>query len=143
MRTKSINLVIFQLRDARITAACNQFAIELPAFREGLARSNIMLNRYVVTIIMLIPCLFKRINVQKFRISRKSLADLAAWEPKSFESLALIARERAAQDGLRGLHEIDADNRVVYSNDEQKEEKEKYENVTPANYSAWYREKPY
>lgn len=136
-------MVIFQLRDARITAACNQFGIELPAFREGLARSNIMLNRYVAAIIMLIPCLFKRINRRKFSIYRKSLADLAAWEPKSFESLALIARERAAQDGLRGLHEKDADNRVVYSNDEQKEEKEKYENVTPANYSAWYRERPY
>lgn len=74
---------------------------------------------------------------------RKSLADLAAWEPKSFESLAMIARERAAQDGLRGLHEKNADNRVFYSNDEQKAEKEKYENVTPANYSAWFREKPY
>lgn len=75
--------------------------------------------------------------------NRKSLADLAAWEPKSFESLAMIARERAAQEGLRGIHETSADNRVVYYNDEQKADKEKYENVTPANYTAWFREKPY
>lgn len=34
-----------QLRDARIAAACTQFGIELAAFREGLARSNVMLNR--------------------------------------------------------------------------------------------------
>lgn len=76
-------------------------------------------------------------------ICRKSLADLAAWEPKTFESLAMIARERAAQDGLRGLHEVNTDNRVFFSTDEQKEEKEKYKNVTPANYTAWFREKPY
>lgn len=37
--------ISFQLRDARIAAACTQFGIELPAFREGLARSDIMLNR--------------------------------------------------------------------------------------------------
>lgn len=71
------------------------------------------------------------------------MADLAAWEPKTFESLAMIARERAAQDGLRGLHEVNADNRVFFFTDEQKEEEEKYKNVTPANYSARLREKPY
>lgn len=71
------------------------------------------------------------------------MADLAAWEPKSFESLAMIARERAAQDGLRGLHEKNTDNRVFFSTDEQKAEKEKYENVTPANYTTRLREKPY
>lgn len=74
---------------------------------------------------------------------RKSLADLAAWEPKSFESLAMIARERAALDGLRGLHEKNADNRVVFSTDEQQAEKEKWENVTPANYTAFFKEKTY
>lgn len=88
-------------------------------------------------------------NCSKFLIksfiisSSKSLADLAAWEPKSFESLAMIARERAAQDGLRGLHEKEADNRVVYYTDEQKKEKEKYDGVQPANYTAWFREKIY
>lgn len=73
----------------------------------------------------------------------KVLADLAAWEPKSFESLAMIARERAIQDGLRGVHEKSADNRVVYATDEQKLEKEKYDGVIPANYTAFFREKPY
>lgn len=71
------------------------------------------------------------------------LADLAAWEPKSFESLAMVARERAIQDGLRGVHEKYADNRVVYAADEQKLEKEKYDGLTPANYTAYFREKPY
>lgn len=82
------------------------------------------------------------ILIEPFTYS-KSLADLAAWEPKSFESLAMIARERAAQDGLRGLHEKNADNRVFYSTDEQKADKEKYENVTPANYTARVGDKAY
>lgn len=67
------------------------------------------------------------------------MADLAIWEPKSFESLAMIARERGIQDGLYGINEKDADNRVVYYNDEQVIEKEKYDNLTPANYSAKYK----
>lgn len=131
------------MRDARIAAACSQFAIELPAFREGLARNNIMLNRFVT----LDENIHFKFIIKKFLETsfnfRKVLADLAAWEPKSFESLAMIARERAAQDGLRGLHEKQADNRVVYSTDEQKAEKEKYDGVTPANYTAWFREKVY
>lgn len=61
---------------------------------------------------------------------------MAAWEPKTFESLAMIARERAVQDGLRGVHEKHVDNRVVYYNDEQKAEKERYEGVVSANYNA-------
>lgn len=75
--------------------------------------------------------------------NRKSLADLAAWEPKSFESLVMVARERAVQDGLRGVHETNADNRVVYATDEQKAEQEKYKDVVPANYTTRFREKPY
>lgn len=71
------------------------------------------------------------------------LADLAAWEPKSFESLAMIARERAIQDGLRGVHEKNHDNRVVYATDEQQIEKEKYDGKMSANYTAFFREKPY
>lgn len=55
----------------------------------------------------------------------------------------MIAREKAAQDGLRGVHNQNADNRVYYYTDEQKQEKEKNINVTPANYTAWFREKPY
>lgn len=85
---------------------------------------------------------FILISIQ-FVAYSKVLADLAAWEPKSFESLAMVARERAIQDGLRGVHEKNADNRVVYSTDEQKLEKEKYDGVMPANYTAWFREKPY
>lgn len=87
--------------------------------------------------------MFNTFQSQIVFYSRKSLADLAAWEPKTFESLAMIARERAAQDGLRGVHNKNADNRVYYFTDEQKQEKEKNANVTPANYTAWFREKPY
>lgn len=53
---------------------------------------------------------------------RKTLADLAAWEPRTFEALALTSRERAAQDGLRNLDEKNYDNKVTYYNDETKEE---------------------
>lgn len=71
---------------------------------------------------------------------RKTLADLAIWEPKSFEALALIARERGVQDGLRGIHEHGhQDDRVVYANNEQVVEKEKYEGLTPSNYSPKFR----
>lgn len=31
---------------------------------------------------------------------RKVLADLSVWEPRSFEALVKIARERAIEDGL-------------------------------------------
>lgn len=70
----------------------------------------------------------------------KSLADLAIWEPKSFESLAMIARERALQDGLRGVHEKNhQDDRVVFHDNEQEIEKEQYDGLIPTNYSAKYR----
>lgn len=67
------------------------------------------------------------------------MADLAIWEPKSFESLVMVAREKAIQDGLRGVHEKDVDNRVYYYQDEQKAEKEKYDGITPANYTPTYK----
>lgn len=69
------------------------------------------------------------------------MADLAIWEPKTFESLALIARERAIQDGLYGVNESAADNRVFYHNDEQSIEQQKYENIVPANYSIRFKNK--
>lgn len=67
------------------------------------------------------------------------MADLAIWEPKSFESLAMVARERAIQDGLRGVHEKDVDNRVYFYQDEQKAEKDKYDGITPANYTPFFK----
>lgn len=42
----------------------------------------------------------------------KSLADLSVWEPKTFESIVRIARERAKIDHLYGLDEPKTDNKV-------------------------------
>lgn len=68
----------------------------------------------------------------------KSLADLAIWEPKTFEALTMIARDRALCDGMWGVDEKNADNRVYYHTDEIKADKEKVSKLTPANYSAYY-----
>lgn len=63
------------LWETRITAACEQHNITAFSFREGLERANIMLDR-------------------------KSLSDLASWEPKTFESLAAVAKEKIRLDGF-------------------------------------------
>lgn len=49
------------------------------------------------------------------------LADLAAWEPRTFEALALASREKAAHDSMLGLHERDFQNNVYFHNDEKKQ----------------------
>lgn len=67
---------IRNLRDTRITAGCEQHDIQPHEFKEGLTRSNIFLNR-------------------------KSLADLAAWEPHSFKALTDIAKRRLVDDGIK------------------------------------------
>lgn len=61
------------LWDARITAACEQHNITRFTLKEGLDRANIALDR-------------------------KSLSDLASWEPRTFESLAAVAKERLRLD---------------------------------------------
>ncbi|CAK1553714.1 unnamed protein product [Leptosia nina] len=63
------------LWDTRITAACEQHNITAYTLREGLDRANIMLDR-------------------------KSLSDLASWEPRTFESLAAVAKEKLRLDGF-------------------------------------------
>ncbi|XP_045493565.1 39S ribosomal protein L20, mitochondrial [Colias croceus] len=62
------------LWDTRITAACEQHNITEFSLREGLDRANVMLDR-------------------------KSLSDLASWEPKTFECLAAVAKEKLRLDG--------------------------------------------
>nr|CAD7263166.1 unnamed protein product [Timema shepardi] len=69
------------LWDTRITAACEEHNFTYPLLQEGLARSNVLLNR-------------------------KSLADLAAWEPRTFEALKNLAWKRVAQDGLPGVSDV-------------------------------------
>ncbi|KAK5646859.1 hypothetical protein RI129_005323 [Pyrocoelia pectoralis] len=63
------------LHETRITAGCEQHNITFKDFKEGLARCDILLNR-------------------------RSLADLAAWEPYSFKALTDIAKQRLDDDGL-------------------------------------------
>lgn len=64
-----------ELWDTRITAACEQHNLTEFSFREGLERSNILLDR-------------------------KVLADLACWEPRTFESLAAVAKQKLEYDGF-------------------------------------------
>lgn len=63
------------LWDTRITAACEQHNITRFTLKEGLDRANIMLDR-------------------------KSLSDLASWEPKTFECLAAVAKAKLNTDGF-------------------------------------------
>ncbi|CAH4017894.1 39S ribosomal protein L20, mitochondrial [Pieris brassicae] len=63
------------LWDTRITAACEQQNITAFSLREGLERADILLDR-------------------------KSLSDLASWEPKTFESLAAVAKQKLFFDGF-------------------------------------------
>ena len=82
-----IRFCILQLWETRISAGCEQFGIEREAFQEGIVRNNILLNR-------------------------KVLADLAAWEPQTFEAITKIGRETAVRDNLNGVQEPTTDNRV-------------------------------
>ncbi|CAH1104833.1 unnamed protein product [Psylliodes chrysocephalus] len=67
------------LWETRVRAGCEQHNISYESFREGLARCNILLNR-------------------------RTLADLACWEPYSFKSLTDIAKRRTLDDGLAGIN---------------------------------------
>ncbi|GBP04263.1 39S ribosomal protein L20, mitochondrial [Eumeta japonica] len=75
-----------QLWDTRITAACEQHNITYFTLKEGLDRSHIMLDR-------------------------KSLSDLASWEPKTFECLAAIAQKKLDLDNL---HRVRPDGTCEY-----------------------------
>uniref|UniRef100_U5EGM8 Large ribosomal subunit protein bL20m n=1 Tax=Corethrella appendiculata TaxID=1370023 RepID=U5EGM8_9DIPT len=57
-----------ELWTQRVAAGCEQHNVTYPEFRDGLMKNNILLNR-------------------------KVLADLAIWEPRTFESLAKICAE--------------------------------------------------
>lgn len=64
--------------ETRLKGACTEQDIDYSTFREGLTRSNILLNR-------------------------KVLSELACWEPRTFKALTDIANERAKMDGLNGV----------------------------------------
>nr|BAN21101.1 mitochondrial ribosomal protein L20 [Riptortus pedestris] len=61
------------LWDTRVSAGCEEHGVSYPLLREGLARSNILLNR-------------------------KVLADLAIWEPYSFKALTQVAWTKMRED---------------------------------------------
>ncbi|KAJ8918402.1 hypothetical protein NQ315_008098 [Exocentrus adspersus] len=71
------------LFETRVQAACEQHNVGYATFREGLVRSDIMLNR-------------------------KTLADLACWEPYTFKALTDIAQRKAVDDGLLDLKNADS-----------------------------------
>ncbi|XP_059611977.1 large ribosomal subunit protein bL20m [Phlebotomus argentipes] len=66
---------MIDLWSARVSAGTEQHGICLYTFMECLQRSNILLNK-------------------------KVLSELATWEPRTFEAIARVAREKAQIDGL-------------------------------------------
>ncbi|XP_020285169.1 39S ribosomal protein L20, mitochondrial [Pseudomyrmex gracilis] len=78
---------INQLREQRVEAASQEHNIDLTTLRTGLGRCNIFLNR-------------------------KSLADLAIWEPRSFKALTDIACARAKQDHFRSVANVEVPKNV-------------------------------
>ncbi|XP_018575712.1 39S ribosomal protein L20, mitochondrial [Anoplophora glabripennis] len=72
------------LWQTRVQAACEQHNISYELFREGLVRSDVMLNR-------------------------KTLASLACWEPYTFKTLTDIAQRRVLDDGLVALNDSSLD----------------------------------
>ncbi|XP_073844036.1 mitochondrial ribosomal protein L20 [Musca autumnalis] len=76
-----------ELWDTRLQAGCEQCGISVDTFKDCLARNNILLNR-------------------------KVLSDLAIWEPRSFEALVNLSRERAVVETLPGLNERSVMNQV-------------------------------
>lgn len=70
------------LWDQRLDAACQEHGISSKIMLEGLARTDILLNR-------------------------KVLVDMAIYEPRTFKSLAKIAWARAKVDGLNSVRDLD------------------------------------
>lgn len=77
-----------ELREQRLEAATNEHGINFMILKEGLTRCNILLNR-------------------------KSLADLAIWEPRSFKAITDVACARAKQDHLKATMNIQVPKSVI------------------------------
>jgi len=80
-----------ELREQRLEAATTEHGINFATLKEGLTRCNILLNR-------------------------KSLADLAIWEPRSFKAITDIACTRAKQDNLRTTVDVQVPKNVIVRN---------------------------
>ncbi|XP_012064169.1 PREDICTED: 39S ribosomal protein L20, mitochondrial [Atta cephalotes] len=77
-----------ELREQRLGAATSEHGINFTILREGLTRCNILLNR-------------------------KSLTDLAIWEPRSFKAITDIACTRAKQDHVKTKLNIQVPKNVI------------------------------
>ncbi|XP_063988597.1 large ribosomal subunit protein bL20m [Diachasmimorpha longicaudata] len=89
--TRGRQLKRMQLHDLwekRLDAACHEQGIDVRTMKEGLARSEIYVNR-------------------------KTLVDLAIWEPRTFKALTKIAWARAKLDGLNVVKNLDLPSGVV------------------------------
>lgn len=53
------------------------------------------------------------VNFFYFLQNSKVLADLAIWEPKTFEAIIDTCRQRAVVDGIKGVNENQIDNKFV------------------------------
>lgn len=102
-----------QLWTQRISAGSEQFGISQPTLQQALVRDNILLNRFDFFVVdKIFDIQYSKTNMY-YAQNRKVLADLAIWEPQTFETIVRIARERAVQDDLEGVRERHTtDNRV-------------------------------
>ncbi|CAH1969072.1 unnamed protein product [Acanthoscelides obtectus] len=76
------------LWETRIKAGCEQHDIPYETLREGLTRCDILVNR-------------------------KTLSELACWEPYTFKALTDVARRRALDDGLKGVTNENDIDRII------------------------------
>lgn len=74
--------------EKRVSAGCEQHGITYSMFRESLSRDGVMLNR-------------------------KTLADLACWEPYTFKALTDAAKQRAQLDGLNVAKHLEPPTGVI------------------------------
>ncbi|KAL0126727.1 hypothetical protein PUN28_005234 [Cardiocondyla obscurior] len=79
---------IKELREQRLEAAASEHGIDYQILKEGLTRCDIHLNR-------------------------KTLSDLAIWEPRSFKAITDIACARAKQDHVKTRLAIEVPNTVI------------------------------
>ncbi|KAG8236907.1 hypothetical protein J437_LFUL015233 [Ladona fulva] len=70
-----------QLWETRLAAACEEHGFTSPLMKESLSRNNILLNR-------------------------KSLVELAIWEPRTYQGLTSIAWQKAIEDNIEGIKDL-------------------------------------
>uniref|UniRef100_A0A1B6C6W6 Large ribosomal subunit protein bL20m n=1 Tax=Clastoptera arizonana TaxID=38151 RepID=A0A1B6C6W6_9HEMI len=70
-----------ELWTTRVTAGCEELGLTFPLLKDGLIKSDVLLNR-------------------------KTLADLAIWEPRTFKALTQLAWTKAAEDNMKGIDKV-------------------------------------